>query len=214
MQNSIQSVFNTEELKVVTSTREAAKFACENFHYLGKLPTGKLISHAVWEDNRFIGVIVYSGGGNRMIGSPYGLNHKEICELSRVALTTHRTPVSRILKYSLRLLHETNPDLKLVVSYADPYYHHIGTIYQASNWIYEGKKRNSYQYMINGELVHGKTVNDRYGTAKIDYLKEHVDKNAEMIYIEGKFKYLYPLTKSLRKQYEYLHKPYPKRGEL
>lgn len=145
-----------------------------------------------------------------MIGHPYELNHDEICELSRVALTDHNNTVSKILKYSLRLLHKTNPDLKLVVSYADPYHKHIGTIYQASNWIYEGKKRNSYQYLINGKLVHGKTVYDLYGTTKIEWLRKNVDNNAEMIYIEGKFKYLYPLTKTIRKKYSHLHKPYPK----
>ena len=201
---------DSDSLIVKPCSKKTAKYACENFHYLKKMAAGKSVCHGVYENNIFIGAIVYSEGSNYMIGSPYGLDNIYIYELSRVALHTHSNPVTKIISKSLKLLHNQKPELKLIVSYADPNYNHLGIIYQAGNWIYEGQKRNTYQYMIHGKLVHGRTVFSRYGTSKIKYLRENVDENAKMIYIRGKFKYLYPMTKSLRKEYEYLHKPYPK----
>lgn len=200
----------SKKLMVAPCSFEAVKYSCEHFHYSKKVPHGKLIKHGVWEDNQFIGVLVYNNGANLEIGSPYGLEQTQICELSRIALYTHSNPVTKILSKSLKLLHEQNPGLVLVISYADPEQNHLGIIYQAGSWIYDGQKRNTYKYIINGKLVHGRTVHARYGTAKIKYLRENVDKNAEMVYIPGKFKYLFPLTKSARKRYAKIHKPYPK----
>ena len=198
------------DLLIAPCSFECAKYSCENYHYSKKMLRGRTIKHGVWEDNVFKGVIVYSNGINRMIASPYNLDYSEVCELSRIALDGHQNFLSKILAKSLKLLHIQNPLLKIVVSYADPNENHLGVIYQATNWIYEGQKRNSYQYIINGELVYGKSVYDRYGTSKIKYLRENVDENAKMIYIEGKYKYCYPMTKTVRKQYMNIHKPYPK----
>jgi len=201
---------NSKGLLIAPCSFETAKFACENFHYSKKMMSSRTIKHGVWEDDEFIGAIVYGAGTNRMIASPYGLDYSEVCELNRIALCEHQNPVSKILAKSLRLLHIQNPLLKLVVSYADPYENHLGIVYQASNWLYDGQKRNTYQYIINGKLMHGKAVYDNYGTSKIKFLRENIDENAKMIYITGKYKYVYPMTKTIRKEYSHIHKPYPK----
>ena len=84
-------------LKVDWATHEATKYACTHFHYSKSVPVGKLIKIGAWEDGQFIGVVIFSRGANKSIGSPYGLEQTECCELTRVALTNHKTFVSEIL---------------------------------------------------------------------------------------------------------------------
>lgn len=204
----------SKELMVAPCSFHAAKFACENFHYSKTMPPSKSVKHGIWEDDEFIGAVVYGDSPNKYMGSPYGLDYFQICELRRVALYKHENPITKILSKSLKLLHKQNPNLELVISYADPNMGHIGVIYQAGNWIFDGQKKYRYVYCINGKITHGKTVHDRYGTASLEYLRENVDPAAHHVKIKGKFKYLYPLTKTVRKKFEKLHQPYPKKEDL
>lgn len=199
------------ELIIAPCSYEASKFACENFHYSGKITGGKLVKYGVWENKRFIGVVIFGDSLNFNMGSPYGLKYTEICELRRVALTTHEHPVTEIISKCLKLLHKSNPFLQLVISYADKEEGHLGIIYQAGSWIYEGETRRRITHMnINGKKVHCKSVWDRYGTSSIKWVRENIDKNAYNITTEGKFKYIYPLTKKARKLFSDRAKPYPK----
>jgi len=198
-------------LIVAPCSYEATKFACENFHYSKKVPSSKLIKYGVWEDGKFIGAIVYGDSPTPNMASPYGLNYTEICELRRVALTTHKHPVTQIISKSLKLLHKTNPNLKLVISYADKNQNHLGIIYQGGNWIYEGEtKKEIVGIVIKGERVHRRSVYDRYGTSSLKWIKENIDEEAYPIKSKGKFKYIYPLTKTVKKNYINRAKPYPK----
>ena len=126
------------ELKCAWASHEAAKWACEHWHYSKCLPAGKLFKVGAWEDGRYIGVVIFSRGATQNIGKPYGLEQTECVELTRIALRDHRHFVSEIMMQALRKLKETNPGLRLVVSYADPAQGHNGGIYQATNWVYTG----------------------------------------------------------------------------
>ena len=96
---------NKVELKLDWCSFEAAKYACQNWHYSECTPAGKLIKIGIWEDSKFIGVVIYSLGANSHIGSPYNLTNVQACELTRVALKNiHITPVSKILSISIKML--------------------------------------------------------------------------------------------------------------
>jgi hypothetical protein len=53
------------------------------------------------------------------------------------------------------------PTIKMLVSFADHEEGHIGTIYKAANWVHDGEVEPSYYYMLDGRMVHKKTVWDR-----------------------------------------------------
>lgn len=202
------------ELKCALASYEASKYACEHWHYSKCLPRGKLFLVGVWEDDRFIGVVIFSRGAVQNIGKPYGLEQIECVELTRIALREHRHFVSEIMMKAFRILKQTNPGLRLIVSYADPMQGHNGSIYQATNWIYTGITPPQRAYKINGKIVHARTIQNR----KPKYLKESqyielMYKNAERIITQGKHKYLMPLDKKIRKQIEKLRKPYPKKKD-
>lgn len=201
------------DLKVDFCSYQAAKFAVEHWHYSKVMPAGKTVKVGVWENGAFIGAVIYSLGANKNLSSPYGLKSNEACELTRVALTSHQVPVSQVLSITLRLLKQQCPNLRLVVSYADSKEGHHGGIYQATNWVFEGSKIDNFQ-LVNGSLVHRRTIYSRYGRQDLGWLRENVDPNAEWVKMPPKHKYLYPLDRAMRRQIEPLAQPYPKRANV
>lgn len=205
-------------LTVDWATHKSAKYACEHWHYSQCMPFGKMVRVGAWEDGRFIGVVLFSRGANPQIGMPYGLNQDECVELTRVALRDHECFVSEILAEAIRFLKRKCPGLKLIVSYADVEQNHHGGIYQATNWIYEGKTGGERQFIIHGRKVHPKSLHARYNRMpgfkqNIEWVKANIDPNAILRKTAGKHKYLMPLDKCTRKQIIKLSKPYPERGD-
>ena len=145
-------------IKVYECSIEQARYACKNWHYSHALPASIILRCGVYEEGRFIGCILYGCGINKNFGRPYGLTANECCELVRIALTTHTTPVSHIIKLSIELLKQRFPEKQLIVSFADTAQNHHGGIYQATNWIYTGLTTKHQEYIINGKIVHGRSL--------------------------------------------------------
>lgn len=190
---------------------EAAKYACEHWHYSKCVPVAKLNAIGVWEDSKFIGCIVFSYGANNNIAKPYGLTQYQCVELTRVALKDHKTPVTKLVKIALKFLRKKNKDLELVVSYADLKQGHYGGIYQAGNLVFVGATADTTQ-LINGKEMHRRSVYSTYGTNSTKELKKRFGVTASFIKTDPKFKYLYPLSDDMRRKIEPLRKPYPKKG--
>lgn len=189
---------------------DAAKYAVEKWHYSGTVPPVKPLRVGVWEDGQFTGVVIYSRGAAPNIASPYGLEQTEVCELTRVALDEHDTPVTRILSISRKLLTQKCPGVRLIVSYADPEQDHVGTIYQADNWIFERQLDGRDYIQIDGETHHPRSLNASHGTSSITKLKTIYDPDrVRRVPVDGKYKYLYPVDDSIRPEIEALAKPYP-----
>jgi hypothetical protein len=174
---------------------------------------GKFVKVGAWENGKFIGVVVFGRGANPQLLKPYGLQQDEGCELVRIALNRHITPVSKIITIALKFLKKANPKLRLVVSYADVDQNHHGGIYQASNWIYTGHKNKGSRsaFIINGEKIHTKTVASKGVRQTIDEVRKHLDPYAEIFYTLGKHCYIMPLDKQMRAEVSHLSQPYPKR---
>lgn len=189
-------------LKVAPCSHEAAKYAVENWHYSRVLPAGKLFKVGAWEADKFIGCVIFSYGANNNIGKPYALQQTEVCELVRVALRFHVWPVSRIMRFALKMLKEHNPGTRLCISYADPLQGHHGGVYQAGGWLYSGGSSSSIKVFYKGKWSHKKTVDD----AGVD--QSRMPKRVD----PPKHKYLYPLDEAMKRKVEPLRKPYPKRA--
>ncbi len=202
------------QLKLNWCSHEAAKYAVEKWHYSHNLPRGKNVKVGVWEDEVFIGVVLFSMGASCSLHKKYGLGQLEVCELSRVALREHQTPVTRIVAIALRMLKKHCPGLRLVVSFADPHEGHVGGIYQGGNWLYTGTSGASTIYIDKaGKAWHSRNVadhdcrgNDWWGTTRRN--KQGMRKEAR----PGKYRYLMPLDTEMRKRVEPLAQPYPSAG--
>ena len=200
------------DLKIDWATHDAAKFACEKWHYSKCIPVGKLVKVGAWENGKFIGVVLFGRGATPNLGSPYGLNQDECVELVRIALTKHETPVSKIAAFAIKWLKKSNPKLRLIVSFADQSQGHHGGIYQAGNWVYGGTGSPATFYMIHGKLTHPRSIGAKGFVQNLDGAKK-IDPNAKAVDVPGKHRYLMPLDLEMRAKIALLSKPYPKRAK-
>lgn len=199
-------------LRLDFCSHDAATHAVMRWHYSRKMPKAKLVKIGCWEDGRFVGAVVFGLGANRHLARPFGLGDQEACELVRVALAPGRKhPTSQCVAISIKLLRRQSPGLKIIVSYADSGQGHVGTIYQATGWLYLGTSKQSY-IRVRGRIEHPRTLYDRYGAhgQSIPWLRKHVDPNAERVPMAPKLKYVYPLDKVLRRELQEVALPYPK----
>jgi hypothetical protein len=200
------------DLLVAPCDYQAAKHAVMHWHYSRSMPAGKLSTFGVWEHDRFIGAVVFGRGASDAIGKPYGLDQTQVCELVRVALTDHGHQVSEIVARSVRSMNEASPGLRLIVSYADPAHGHRGGIYQAGNWIYNGRTAPSAAFIDSrGKRWHSRMVSSTGATVAFGQ-KITVPKPTECTRVElpGKHRYLYPLDRAMRRQVTKLAQPYPR----
>ena len=200
------------DLRLDFCDNKAARHAVMRWHYSRAMPAFKLVRLGVWESGRFVGAILYGVGANRHIARPFKLRDTEVCELVRVALAPgRRYPTSKCLAISLRMLKQQSPGLKLVVSYADAGQGPVGTIYQATNWIFLGAATQPY-LKVKGKVVHPRTLYDRYGPGgqSLPWLRANVDPNAQRVKMAAKLKYVMPLEPRLREKLTGIARPYIK----
>lgn len=200
-------------LKIDYCSFQAAKYAVMTWHYSRRMPLGKLLRLGIWEDEMFIGAIIFGRGAAMHIGTPFGLEQTEACELLRIALNEHEVAVSHIVSEALSILRYDNPGMRLVVSYADTAQGHLGKIYQASNWIYLGP-RYARSIYVAGEVMHQRSVATRYGRASVQWLRTHIDPEARGVAGMPKLKYAYPLDRAMRRKISKRGRPYPTADEL
>jgi hypothetical protein len=167
----------------------------------------------VWECERFIGVVLFSRGASQHLLKPFGLEQTEGCELTRIALSNHRSFVSQIMVIAIAFLRRKNLGLRLIVSFADPEQGHHGGIYQATNWVYSGTSAKSTVYIdANNRKWHSRMVKKSGVTTVYGKTRKVVTpEECVKVQCEGKHRYLFPLDKAMKKQIAPLAKPYPKR---
>jgi len=208
-------IISQPELRLDWCSHAAAKYAVEHWHYSGRMPKSKLAKIGVWEAGRFVGAVIYGvGAGNSTNGTRFGLAKRfEMAELVRVALSRREAPTSRIVAISIRMIRREFAKLRLLTSFADEEQGHIGTIYQASGWMYLGRKTESNAYyIVNGRRQFPRTLYDRYGVGgqSIPWLREHIDCDATSC-VAVRYHYVYPLDDDMSGRLHSLAQPYPKR---
>lgn len=199
------------DLKINWASYAAAKYACLNWHYSGCIPMGKLVKIGVWEQGKYIGVVIFSRGTAKYLGKKYNLTQTECVELTRVALTDHKTPVSRILVIALKILKKSNNGIKLVVSFAAKSEGHHGGIYQATNWIYAGETAANAEVTFKGKRLTNRAFMQMVCNSPYSF-DEWIKNNWVRDVVKmTKHRYLMPLDEEVRKSVLKLSKPYPKR---
>ena len=226
---------NTNKLIVREVTKSIAKKMIVKHHYshlwtkcsvaLGLFyDTGK--QHRFFSGNKedLIGVIIYGDPIGRHSGGSISelLDRADVYELTRLYI--HDGYGSNIgswfISQSFKWLKE-NTNIKALISYADPKEGHAGTIFQATNWIYQGysiRPNDTYSFKLkpDDEWIHGRTLANTYRTNDIEKLKKKFG-NTFLYRVEPlKHRYVY-LLKNKRKLMKHLKhpiKPYPKASDV
>lgn len=207
---------SSPNLKLDWCSYQAARYAVMHWHYSKVMPNGKLVAIGVWEDESYIGAILFGlGGGAATDGRRWGLAQTfEVAELVRVALRHHHHTVSRIVGIAIKMLKRQSPGLRCLVSYADPFHNHNGGIYQAMNWVYTGQTGSDKMYKTrDGRLLHSRVVTTSGVRRHFGKLHRSLrPQDCITITVPGKHRYLYPLDEEVKQRILPLSKPYPKRA--
>jgi len=123
-------------------------------------------------EEELVGVMTYGQPvGNLAIRSIGGVINKEVLELTRLVLLDHvkKNSESYFIGQSFKWLKKIAPEVKVLISYADPEAGHGGTIYRATNWLYQGrgqnKKAKSFSYSLDRtEWVHSRSAGAKWGS--------------------------------------------------
>ena len=185
-----------------------------HFHYAKAVPVVQY-AYNIWNDaDEWCGVIIFGSGATVNIASPYDKWQGQVLELERVALNGKQGhgKTSQAVGLCLKALHREAPFVDIVVSYADLDQDHSGVLYQSTNWIYTGLKNENTRgaFIIHGKKVHPKSCHSKGWKQSLLWLRENIDENAEEFITKGKHKYIYPMTKQMRKRLSVLSEPYPK----
>ena len=198
-------------LVVQRVNHQTARIPCEQWHYLGAMPGALTDTFGVWENGHFRGILAFGSPIAREAFSMLGLSDVAgIRELLRIALNGHSVTLTTILSKSIQLLRRYNPNLEVLLSYADPNVGHHGGIYQAASWTYIGKSEPARYYIVHGEKVWNRTASARWSTRTLEHLHAHVDPNAQRIYALPRHKYAFGLNRRMRKLLAGMAQPYPK----
>lgn len=152
-----------------------------------------------------IGVAVYGFpvGRQTVKSITPNLQNNEVLELTRLWLVDEapKNSESYFLGKTFDWLRK-NTGIKVLISYSDPMQDHLGIIYQATNWLYQGNNTmliKGYLHKINGVLMHPRSVVAMYGTIKEEEIIK-IDPFYQRIEMKKKHRYLYILHKKDRKQ--------------
>lgn len=190
------------DLRLAWVSHHVAKYAVRRWHYSRRLSSARNAYIGVWEDDRFIGVVVFGvGSGNVTNGRRYGLaKSHEMAELTRIALAPHMTAVSRILSIAVKMIRRRSPNLRLLISMADQAQGHHGGVYQAAGWIYTGETKPDVEYFYRGRWRHHRTVTSAVSAQGLPSRS-----------VAPKYRYLLPLTSEVRQLVIGMGRPYSKR---
>jgi hypothetical protein len=188
-----------------------------DFHYSRRMPGGaqhcfvaRLPGGLFGETGEPLAAAMYGNPVNKYLsGGPIEL-------LRLVRSPEYKRPLSELVAWSLRWL-RANTTSSVCVSYADSAEGHHGGIYQATGFLYCGEKGVPFDKVAgfkdsNGDFVHARTLNARYGTHQRDWvLQRHPDWS--VVEALPKHFYIKPLRRklgALLKHHGWELLPYPK----
>lgn len=159
-----------------------------------------------------IGVMTYGHPvSNRTVASitkEIKLELDEVLELTRlVCLPDYGTNTeSWFIGQSFKWLKKYAPEVKVLVSYADPEQSHTGGIYRATNWMYQGcgvsKLMPDFSILLeeDGLWMHSRTVGSKFGNKSIDNLAKKIGKTFLRKEETAKHRYIYFLCDKKEKK--------------
>lgn len=144
-----------------------------------------------------VGVCVYTRPAGPSAGQKYYPQAPDKClELRRLCLIddTPKNAESFFVSRTLKWLRK-NTDWKFVISYADPQQGHVGTIYKAANFKYEGETLAGSSLVVDGKNFHIRTLSmlDRPYGVQINQRYKAKDPNVQIVKTEPKHIYTYQL---------------------
>jgi hypothetical protein len=190
----------------------AAKKIIARHHYLHSLPGCTKLCFGVFSGNRLMGAVTFGAGPANAFRVVEGASIDDCLTLTRLWLSNElpRNAESRVIGICLRCLKKFT-GVKFVLTYADPVYGHVGTIYQATGWLYIGLSEATPKYDVgDGMARHSRSLIHAFGSHSRKYLEDH-GIQVKMVPQVPKHRYIQFLDDSYRARLKAPVLPYPKR---
>ena len=230
---------NTNKLSIRQIDKPTAKKMVVKYHYsqlwtkcsvaLGLFTqTGNEHSFFDEPEEKMVGVIVYGDPIGRLTGQSISdeIDRTEVLELTRLFI--HDGYGSNIeswfISQSFNWLKKNMPEIKALISYASPVEGHCGTIYQATNWIYQGNNNRwndgwLFKFEEDGRWKHGRTIFPYYNSNDPKEIQKKVTEPFWIKKEQQKHRYVYILAskrykKKIMKTLKHDTLPYPKQSDV
>jgi hypothetical protein len=176
------------------------------------MPGGTQLTFGVFFTGKLLGAIAFGAGPSGAFRLVEGANPDNCLTLTRLWLSDElpKNSESRVLGICLRCLKKCT-SIKFLVTYADPSYGHLGTIYQATNWLYTGLSERTPLIQLGDEKPrHSRSLSHCYGMLSTDYFASH-GIELRKVPQAGKHRYVIFLDKTYRNKLNVPFLPYPKK---
>jgi len=190
----------------------AARQIVVRHHYLHSLPGGTKLAFGAFVEGKLLGAITFGVGPYNAFSLVEGTCSDDCLTLTRLWLSEElpQNSESRVISVCLRYLKKYTT-LKFITTYADPTQGHVGTIYQATGWLYTGLSEATPKFDIgDGIARHSRSLASAFGSHSLRYLSER-GLNVKVLPQIPKHRYIYFLDKNYRNRLRAPVLPYPKK---
>lgn len=182
-----------QELTIKPVSKKIARICIETNHYTKSYYFATKFNYGLFRDGMIVGIICYGvPHSHNLKSSIAGKTYKnKILELNRLWIKDSeiKNTESWFIAQTMKLLKGCD----ILVSFAEPEQGHVGTIYQATNWLYTGQG-NTHKYLVpKGHIKH--VLTGLYGYRKADLVRIYGKDNLEYKSVQGKHRYIYILNK-------------------
>tara|TARA_R110000796_G_C14383956_1_gene415578 strand:+ start:33 stop:725 length:693 start_codon:yes stop_codon:yes gene_type:complete len=198
--------------------RSIADSIIKENHYSGTVCFATQVSLGIFWNNMLVGIAQFGYGINPKGSCKWvsGSTTKDFLEFNRMwmaDIAPHNSESEAIGKI-FKWFKKNRPEIKWLISFADGANGKVGTIYQATNWIYTGHSRQGGVWVTSeGQRLTQVSMINKHKTTKRDTL--------ELIYGTplyrvrgGQFRYVYFLDKKWKKRLTVEPQLYPKLERL
>lgn len=136
-------------------------------HHYSKNVNGVKISYCFKVEHQgvLVGGVLF-GAMSTTAWKKFANSEEKVLELRRLVLldSAGKNSESRVIGFCLRYIRKESRKIEVVVSYADPYHNHEGTIYKASNFKYVGLsgKDKGFLDVETGKIYHSRALRTKY----------------------------------------------------
>jgi len=195
----------------------ANRLIIEN-HYSGTVAKGVVYHLGIFIDENLYGVAQFGYGIRPQDTCKWvkGTNQYEYLELNRLWISDKlgKNAESNSISKALKWVKEHKPNIKWIISFADGMMGKVGTIYQATNFIYTGFRKDGGIWMTkDGERLHSVSMWHKHGTINRSVLEGIYGKPLYKVF-GGQHRYFYFYDKELIKDLNVAILPYPKASQL
>jgi hypothetical protein len=195
------SLIPAKSLRIDPCGLRSIRSFVETYHYSHNV-NGVKISHCfqITHQDKLVGAVIF-GALSTTAWKKFADKEYKVLELRRLVLLDEvgMNAESRVIGWCMRWLRKNNPQVEIIVSYADPQFGHSGIIYKASNFEYLGKSGDDYGYLDldTNRIYHSRALRTKYKGEYKPFVKRLRAKNdvglLQKIKLPGKYCYIFRL---------------------